>query len=106
MAIFSKKCRHRAVVRHRLLRPFDGVDAVERKIGFVTKKVKQVVLLQFSQGKASFYQPFSKVKQLVLLLHDMPDPLCLSAFQRGLDGTKSKVELGGTLRTSSTSVIF
>jgi hypothetical protein len=65
-----EKCHHWAVVRHRLLRPFDGVDAVERKGGSVTEKVKQVVLLQFSQGKASFCQPFSKVKQLVLLLHD------------------------------------
>ena len=68
-------------------------------------KVKQVVLLQFTPGKASFYQPFSKVKQLVLLLYDMPDPLCLSAFQRGLGGAKNEVELSGTLKISSTSVI-
>jgi hypothetical protein len=70
LAIFSKKCRHRAVVRHRLHRPDDGDDAVEGREGSAIEKVKQVVLLQFTPGKASFCQPFSKVKQLVLLLYD------------------------------------
>jgi hypothetical protein len=52
LAIFSKKCRHQTVVRHRLHRPDDGDDAVEGREGSAIEKVKQVVLLQFSPGKA------------------------------------------------------
>jgi hypothetical protein len=47
-----EKCRHRAVVRHRLARPIDNRMATKGKEGSVTEKVKQVVLLQFSPGKA------------------------------------------------------
>ena len=47
-----EKCRHRAVVRHHLPRPDDSRMAVRRKEVSATEKVKQVVLLQFSPGKA------------------------------------------------------
>jgi hypothetical protein len=47
-----EKCRHRAVVRHRLPRPDDNRMATKEKEGSVTEKVKQFVLLQFSPGKA------------------------------------------------------
>ena len=49
---FLEKCRHRAVVRHHLPQPDENRMAVRRKEGSVTEKVKQVVLLQFSPGKA------------------------------------------------------
>ena len=47
-----EKCRHRAVVRHRLPQPDDNRMATKGKEGLVTEKVKQVVLLQFRPGKA------------------------------------------------------
>ena len=47
-----EKCRHRAVVRHRLPQPDDNRIAAKGKEGLVTEKVKQLVLLQFSPGKA------------------------------------------------------
>ena len=47
-----EKYRHRAVVRHRLPQPDDSRMAAKGKEGLVTEKVKQLVLLQFSPGKA------------------------------------------------------
>jgi hypothetical protein len=49
---FLEKCRHRAVVRHRLPQPDDSRIAAKGKEGLVTEKVKQLVLLQFRPGKA------------------------------------------------------
>jgi hypothetical protein len=49
---FLEKCRHQAVVRHRLPQPDDNRMALRRKKVSATEKVKQVVLLQFSPGKA------------------------------------------------------
>jgi hypothetical protein len=99
-----EKYRHQAVVRHRLPQPDDNRMALRRKEGLVTEKVKQLVLLQFSPGKAPFYLPFSKVKQVVLLFRISLNPLCLSAFQRGLGRAKSEVKLGVTLEIRYTSV--
>ena len=47
-----EKYRHQAVVRHRLPQPDGGRIATKGKEGLVTEKVKQLVLLQFSPGKA------------------------------------------------------
>jgi hypothetical protein len=47
-----EKYRHQAVVRHRLPQPDDNRIAAKGKEGFVTEKVKQLVLLQFRPGKA------------------------------------------------------
>ena len=47
-----EKCRHQAVVRHRLARPIDNRMATKGKEVSATEKVKQVVLLQFRPGKA------------------------------------------------------
>ena len=47
-----EKYRHQAVVRHRLPQPDDNRMALRRKEVSATEKVKQLVLLQFSPGKA------------------------------------------------------
>jgi hypothetical protein len=47
-----EKCRHRAVVRHHLPQPDDNRMATKGKEVSATEKVIQVVLLQFSPGKA------------------------------------------------------
>ena len=47
-----EKYRHQAVVRHRLPQPDDNRITAKGKEGLVTEKVKQLVLLQFSPGKA------------------------------------------------------